>query len=249
MKIRELQDNEIYDAENLIKEVFFAAGNLGMNHQDAQQYLEHLSSIGHDLHYLGAYDRALEGIIGYDPQTFALEYLYVRKEQQKQGNGKCLLEALKQKAEQQHIAKLTCEGLNQAAGFLAACGFEAIADSGKLSTSMEMLMQQEQLGNSVSVIIDHPIGTIPLDTPEEYACNVGCVKDNSDENAEPQVTYVIGPEEPVESFEGIVIGIVYRSDSIYSRWIVSETDHYDRSQVINLIGAQEQYHDTYILWL
>ncbi|MBR3346612.1 MAG: hypothetical protein IKG37_05995, partial [Solobacterium sp.] len=75
--IRSLEQNEVYDALNLVKEVFFSEGNLGYSRQGAQSFLEFLSAKGELLEYLGAYDAALEGILAYT-EDFHIALLFVR---------------------------------------------------------------------------------------------------------------------------------------------------------------------------
>ncbi len=248
MKIRELTHPDLYDAENLIKEVFFASGNLGMDHTSAKKYLEKLSIHEDQLICFGAYEKTLEGVIAADPDTFEVKYLYVREDHQKQGIATALLEQMKKTAEAHHIGKLTANVILSAHPFFIHRGFEdtdGVVDS---AVSAEYLLQKDKLGTYVHVIIDHPIGTVPVDTPEEYACNCGYADDEY-KDAVLQEAYVIGPDQPIESFDGCVVGILYRSDSVHTHWLVCESKIYDRTQVINAIGAQEQYHDTFINWL
>ena len=96
-EIRKLAGDEIYDALNLVREVFFAEGNLGYPREGAKAFLEFVSARGELLSWLGAYDGTLVGALGYT-DDFHLALLFVRKDLQKSGIGKRLFEEMKKEA-------------------------------------------------------------------------------------------------------------------------------------------------------
>lgn len=59
--------------------------------------------------------------------------------------------------------------------------------------------------------------------------------------------YLIGVNEPVESFTGRIIGIAHRSDDVEDKLIMAPPDmNFTREEVEHAVHFQEQYYDTYI---
>lgn len=59
--------------------------------------------------------------------------------------------------------------------------------------------------------------------------------------------YLIGVNEPVESFTGRIIGIAHRVDDVEDKLIMAPLDmNFTREEVEHAVYFQEQYYDTYI---
>ena len=59
--------------------------------------------------------------------------------------------------------------------------------------------------------------------------------------------YLLGVNEPVESFTGRIIGIAHRSDDVEDKLIMAPLDmNFTREEVERAVHFQEQYYDTYI---
>jgi hypothetical protein len=59
---------------------------------------------------------------------------------------------------------------------------------------------------------------------------------------------VYGPKEPVESFRGVVSGIIYHKDGP-SRFIVTRAGEViDRKAIMEAVAFEEQYYDTRFVW-
>ena len=251
--VQRLDHEEVYDALNLVKEVFFASGNLGYPREGAKAFLEFLSARGELLNWYGAYDKALEGALAYT-EDWHLALLFVREENQHKGIAGKLFEALLSDAKANAVSRITVNAAKPAIEVYKALGFEAYGPletkDGIASLPMEYLIGSEWLGKTVTVTVDRPYGSFHPHYPDtEYPCNYGYVEEVLAGDGEFQDAYVIGVHEPCESFTGIVIGIVYRRNDSEAKWIVSKDPSVNHQEVIDTIGELEQYFDTRIIWL
>ncbi len=252
--VRKLAGDEVPDALNLVKEVFFAEGNLGFSHQGAQSFLEFVSEHGASLSWFGAYERTLIGALGYDPDTCHISLLFVRSESQRRGTARKLAEALFDDADSKAIRRITVNAAVSAVPAYEAIGFESYGEErtkdGITSLPMEYLRGMEYLGKSVNVTVESPIGSLHPHYPDvQYPCNCGYVDEVLAETGEYQDAYVIGVNEPTDSFHGVVAAMVYRINDCHARWVITESKVYDRQEVIDTIGELEQYQETRIIWL
>lgn len=254
MKTAELNRNEIPDALNLTKEVFFAEGNMGLSREAAKSFLEFLSMHGEELGWLGVYDGDLRGVLAYEKESCHLSLLFVRREDRGRKIGRMLVQALKDEAKKRGVQRITVNALPKAAAFYASLGFEKAAEEqnagGMKFQLMEYLCGKEALGRKVTVTVDHPYGSLhPLLADVIFPCNYGYVLDDVQGNGDFQNAYVYGVHEPLESFTGYVIAVIYHRDEMETRWVVASGLQYDRSDVINTVGEIEQEYDTRFEWL
>ncbi len=252
MKAEKIVGNDVHDALNLVREVFFSEGNLSLSRTAAKSFLEFLSLHGEELSWLGVYDGDLKGVLAYDEDTAHLSLLFVRKEDRHKGIGTILIDGLKVRAKDKGIQRITVNALPSAVSFYTHCGFEKTGDEQSAGdmrfTLLEYISGKEALGKKVTVIVDHPYGSFhPILPDVVYTCNYGYV-DALDEE-EFQNAYVYGIQEPIDTFTGFVIAIIYHRDETETRWVVSGSLLYDKQDVINAIGEMEQEYDTRIEWL
>ncbi|MBR2769232.1 MAG: GNAT family N-acetyltransferase [Solobacterium sp.] len=247
MRIEAITGTEYYDAENLIKEVFFSSGNRALSSVRAKDYLENLSAKGRTLKYLGAYEEGLlEAVIGYG-DLYTIRYFAVRKE--KEELAEPLFQALIKQAEQENAARITAYALSSERSFYETLGFEVISES-EVVTELEYLLQKEWLGKEVTVTIDRPYGSFHPHYPDtQYPCNYGYVEEVLAKDGEFQDAYVCGVYEPLETFRGIVSAIIYRRNDVETKWVVTSGNDLSEQEVIDSVGEIEQYFDTRILWL
>ncbi len=251
MKAEKIVGNDVHDALNLVREVFFSEGNLSLSRTAAKSFLEFLSLHGEELSWLGVYDGDLKGVLAYDEDTAHLSLLFVRKEDRHKGIGTILIDGLKVRAKDKGIQRITVNALPSAVSFYTHCGFEKTGDEQSAGdmrfTLLEYISGKEALGKKVTVIVDHPYGSFhPILPDVVYTCNYGYV-DALDEE-EFQNAYVYGIQEPIDTFTGFVIAIIYHRDETETRWVVSGSLLYDKQDVINAIGEMEQEYDTRIEW-
>ena len=251
MKAEKIVGNDVHDDLNLVREVFFSEVNLSLSRTAAKSFLEFLSLHGEELSWLGVYDGDLKGVLAYDEDTAHLSLLFVRKEDRHKGIGTILIDGLKVRTRDKGIQRITVNALPSAVSFYTHCGFEKTGDEQSAGdmrfTLLEYISGKEALGKKVTVIVDHPYGSFhPILPDVVYTCNYGYV-DALDEE-EFQNAYVYGIQEPIDTFTGFVIAIIYHRDETETRWVVSGSLLYDKQDVINAIGEMEQEYDTRIEW-
>ncbi|MBQ6593287.1 MAG: GNAT family N-acetyltransferase [Solobacterium sp.] len=251
MSIRILDEEERLDALNLIREVFFSMGNLGMNRQAAQSFLEFLSLEAQDLVYLGYYAGDLTGTIALSPEGDTVHLLLVRKERQRQGIGTALWQEACRRGSSEGIERFTVKALKGSEGFYRKNGFEAYGEEsvsrGMKYLPMEYLAGREYLGRSVDVTIEVPYGAVHPHLNVEMRCAMGYA-DLSLSDGVFRNVYYCGSEQTPEQVRGIVAGILYRMHSSEPVWIVVPEGYEDRQAIIDAVGPMEQYDDTRVIW-
>lgn len=254
MEIRLLSGKEVLDAAILIKEVLTSSKKPVYSETAAQSvmdfFLEHSSSMV----CLGAFRDQLIGLLAFNEETFHINMFAVDPASQMQGVGRLLMENFIGTARAAGIARVTVSSVVETVPVYEALGFqkngEVSKEGGLTLQPMEYLLGSEFLGKTVTVTVDQPYGSMHTHYADlEMPCNYGYVEDLLLAQGIFQNAYVYGVEEPVESFKGIVIGIVYHSVSSESRWIVGPSAVFDRSEVINVIGSMEESFESQILWL
>ena len=101
------------------------------------------------------------------------------------------------------------------------------------------------IGKTVKGVIDRPVGSRhPRYSDMIYPVNYGYVEGVIAGDDEEQDVYVIGTNEPIETFEGKVIAIFHRFDDAEDKWIVSLDDSdYSNEEILKAINFQEQFFD------
>ena len=182
------------------------------------------------------------GVLLYDENTCAVRLL-------KADSGEAvsaLLNELCSAAQRLHLGRIRAESADEkTVSGLLVFGFE------KTDRNIyEFFLQKDMLGKTVTVVIDRPYGSLHPHIPDlECPYNFGYVKDSMTEDGAFQDAYVIGPDHPLDTFTGTVSGIIWRMETDTTRWIVTPSAQIpDREAVIRLIGEEEQYYRTKILW-
>ena len=104
------------------------------------------------------------------------------------------------------------------------------------------------LGKPVHVEIDRPIGHVHKGMV--YPVNYGYIPGLPAGDGEEQDAYVLGVNEPLSSFDGIVIGAVCRKDDVEDKLIVAPPDkEFHQGQNAEAVHFQEEYFDTFFLCL
>lgn len=113
---------------------------------------------------------------------------------------------------------------------------------------MEYVYPEEQaytevIGKSVNVTIDRPLGSYHPEYPDMYyPINYGYVKGIMAPDGEEQDVYVLGVDEPLETFTGKVIAIVKRADDVEEKWVAApENLSFTKEEIWEHIKFQEQY--------
>lgn len=77
------------------------------------------------------------------------------------------------------------------------------------------------LGKAVTVTVDRPIGSSHPNYPDMiYPINYGYIKGITAPDGEEQDAYILGVDEPVSEFTGVVVGIICRENDREDKWVV-----------------------------
>lgn len=248
MEIRKLNESERKQALTLAHEAVLSV--TGSPISAIEKFLEEHTA---RFEMLGAFTEGLSGLIAYEPESLQIVFLAVSDENRKQGIGTALLDALRIKAEKRHLSRITANIPSSLMPFFEDYGFEQTGDAveaGEISIiPAEYLLGREYLGKTVTVTVDRPYGSFHPHNPDVlYPLNYGYVDELVSEDGEFQDAWIYGPQEPVESFRGSVIGIIYHKDGP-SRFIVSRIgEQPDIQAVMAAVAFEEQYYDTRFIW-
>lgn len=105
------------------------------------------------------------------------------------------------------------------------------------------------IGKVVKVTVDRPLGSYhPKHKDIYYPINYGFIEGIIAPDGEEQDAYILGIDEPVESFVGKIIAIVHRNDDVEEKWVVCpEYIDYTEDEIRKQIDFQEQYFDSFIV--
>ena len=251
MSIRLLNQQEKEEAVTLIKEVMSFHSEILPTKKAEDSFYAFLQEMGTQYSYYGYYDPELEGILGFHDDHIV--FLFVRQDRQKEKIGTNLVRYFLKEKKGKTI-RVTVNAAESACGFYTKLGFRQNGEpdirEDIVSVPMEYLMQEEYLGKTVTVTVEHTCGSFhPFYADTQYECNYGYVEEILAEKGEFQEAYIYGPEEPLDRFTGMVIAVIYRRDDPVTRWVVAKDRNYTQEEVINTIAFQEQYFDTQIDWL
>ena len=78
------------------------------------------------------------------------------------------------------------------------------------------------IGTNVHVVIDRKLGTAHPEHPGTvYEVNYGHAVGFVGGDGEPQDAYVLGVDEPVSEFDGVVIAVIHRLNDNENKWVVA----------------------------
>ena len=77
------------------------------------------------------------------------------------------------------------------------------------------------IGKKVHVIVDRPAGSYhPRNHEIFYPINYGYIEDIIAGDGSGQDVYIIGQDNPLETFDGIVIAVYHRTNDVEDKWIL-----------------------------
>jgi inorganic pyrophosphatase len=104
------------------------------------------------------------------------------------------------------------------------------------------------IGKNIHIVIDRKIGSSHPDYPEtKYELNYGYIPNTVAGDGEPIDAYVIGDDNPLDEFEGIVIAIVERKNDDEFKLVVADTDKYGKEDIMDKVKFQEKYFKSKII--
>ena len=106
------------------------------------------------------------------------------------------------------------------------------------------------LGKTVTVIMDRPMGTYhPKHKDMYYPVNYGYISGIMAPDGEEQDAYVLGVDEPLQKFTGVVIAMIHRFDDVEEKWVVApEGVMFSKVEIWEQVKFQEQYFQSEI-WM
>lgn len=104
---------------------------------------------------------------------------------------------------------------------------------------------QTIIGTTVRGTIDRPLGSRHPRFPDMiYPINYGYVDDVIAGDGQEQDVYVLGSDQPLNTFEGKVIAVYHRFNDVEDKWIVSiDSTDYTDEEILQAIHFQEQYYE------
>ncbi len=105
------------------------------------------------------------------------------------------------------------------------------------------------VGRTVIVTVDRPLGSYhPEHKDMYYPINYGYVEGIMAPDGEEQDVYILGVDEAVDKFTGIVIAVVHRNDDVEEKWVVAPAGMaFTKEEIKEQIHFQEQYFDSEIV--
>ncbi len=109
-------------------------------------------------------------------------------------------------------------------------------------------MNKKYLGQMVNVKMDRPLGSKHPKHGFEYPVNYGFIPNTVSGDGEELDAYVLGEDKPLDTFEGVVIAIIHRTNDNDDKLIVAgKGKNFTDEQIRNLTHFQEQYFESVIL--
>lgn len=107
---------------------------------------------------------------------------------------------------------------------------------------------QSPIGREVRVTMDRPLGSRHPEYPDLiYELNYGFVEGILAADGEWQDAYVLGVQEPLDSFTGQVVAVIHRRDDVETKWVVCPREtRFSEQEIKQQTNFQEKYYETWI---
>ena len=105
------------------------------------------------------------------------------------------------------------------------------------------------LGQTVTIAIDRPIGYVHHKGEKTlvYPINYGYIPDVLGGDGEELDVFLLGVSEPVETYTGRIVGIVFRADDVEDKLIMlPEGLTMTAAEMAEAIRFQEKYYDSHV---
>lgn len=111
-----------------------------------------------------------------------------------------------------------------------------------------MIKNTEYIGKSIFVKIDRPINSLHPKHGFKYEVNYGYVPNTISGDNEELDVYVLGVNEPIQTFSGKCIAIIHRTNDDDDKLvIVPENMHFTDEQINKLTAFQEKWFEHVII--
>ncbi len=148
-----------------------------------------------------------------------------------------------------NIGKFTIHVLEGEEKNYLELGFEEIKRNDH-HVILEYLLANNWLGKCVHVEIDQPYGHFhPYLENVILPVNIGYVY-HADNMLNPINAYVVGVDEALSMFDGVVVAVIYHEDSDEPHLVVTQLGRsIDKKKILKKLSFQEQYFKARIVWL
>lgn len=105
------------------------------------------------------------------------------------------------------------------------------------------------LGKTVTIGIDRPIGYHHEKNGHafDYPINYGYIPGVTGGDGEDLDVYLLGVHEPQDSYTGVIVGIVFRTDDEEDKLVMAPAGvRYTAEEIRAAVEFQERYHESYI---
>jgi inorganic pyrophosphatase len=100
----------------------------------------------------------------------------------------------------------------------------------------------QQLVQTFTATIDRPIGSHHPEWGFEYKLNYGYIACMPAPDGEDQDVYVVGVEEPLQSFTGVCIAVILRVDDVEGKLVLAPVNvPFSREQIAEAVAFQERF--------
>lgn len=107
---------------------------------------------------------------------------------------------------------------------------------------------REYLGKTVKVLIDRPLNSLHPKHNFKYELNYGYIPNTLSGDGEELDAYILGEENPLDTFEGKVIAIIHRLDDDDDKLIVVKNgDNFTDNEIRELTYFQEKWFESVII--
>ncbi len=105
------------------------------------------------------------------------------------------------------------------------------------------------IGKIVTVTVDRKMGTYhPKYKDLYYPINYGYVEGIMAQDGEEQDAYILGVDEPLDSFSGVIIAVIKRNNDLEDKWVVAPKGvFYTKEEIQKQVYFQERWFDSEII--
>lgn len=99
------------------------------------------------------------------------------------------------------------------------------------------------IGQTVDVLVDRPLGTYhPRTDTIFYTVNYGYVEGVIAGDGSFQDVYILGVDEPLDTFRGTVIAVIHRLDDVEDKWLAAPDGMaFTKEEIIEQTRFVEQF--------
>lgn len=105
------------------------------------------------------------------------------------------------------------------------------------------------IGKQIAVTVDRPLGSRhPKHSDMIYPVNYGYIEGLLAPDGEEQDVYILGVDEPIEKFEGVVIAVIHRKDDIEDKLVAAPVGmRFTKAEITSAVEFTEKYFDSEVI--